>query len=542
MRKLLGLVLHNLDLKIAALLLAAVAWYYVATGGLVERRFEAVPVRVVELPPDVAVLRIDVPEVSITLKGPRAQLDLLEGRDLVVAIELGEASVDRSAALDVSVRVGGPNTRIAAAGGRAARLSGNIRLLAAEPDAVTLTLNSVTAKDLPVKVRLTGDPAAGFQVRPSVVPEKVRVRGPARLMESLREIPTEPIPIDGLRESFRLRARLQQEVVLRGRGPVSIRSEPPTVNVALDVVEEPQERQLTVPVRWAGVSPGLAVLKQSVESVPVTLKGPERLLRQLDSQSLQAVLDLSGERPPPGPPQERQDYILPSDLRQVGASVALNPRIECEFDEEPVVKYTIDRVESREVAVRVIPDGAPAEGYELGEPTLVPPRVTVRGARSAIEKLDALPVIVPVAGEDHTVSRTRTLPTDVSLGELGTVEVEVMPSQVEIVLPVREQRLTKTLEALPVHVLVDPRAAEGKAIRCQPAEVGPVAFVGPASAMEEFGPDDVTAYVTVTLEEAGAEEPLEVQFRIAEPMVRRADGPPPTVRITVRAPARRPGP
>ena len=84
MRKLLRLIFGNFDLKIAAAVLAAITWYYLVTGGLIEREFESVGIQVANLPPDVAVLSIDTERLALTLKGPRADLDRLEGRGLTI--------------------------------------------------------------------------------------------------------------------------------------------------------------------------------------------------------------------------------------------------------------------------------------------------------------------------------------------------------------------------------------------------------------------------------------------------------------------------
>ena len=74
--------------------------------------------------------------------------------------------------------------------------------------AITLVLWFVVSgrdiqRELAVEPHLEGKPAPAYEVKDVVVtPDKVRVTGPASHVTALEKVPTEPISVEGRRESF----------------------------------------------------------------------------------------------------------------------------------------------------------------------------------------------------------------------------------------------------------------------------------------------------------------------------------------------------
>lgn len=539
MRKLLDRVLHNIDLKVAAVLLALVTWYYLATAGIEERRYPRVSVRAVNLSEDVALLSADAREVEVTLRGPRGRLDVLEGLGLVAEIDLEDVAVEAGQALNRTIRLGGANIRVAGDAERSTPLPGDVRFASAEPAVVAVTLNRMTEKELTVQAELDGTPAQGFELKHSVSPPNVRVRGPFLLLQSLNAIFTERVSVEGLQKRREVMVRLQREVPTPDFGAVAIFPARPTVELTLDVVEKPAEKTIErVPVRLAAIPRNLAVIQQRGGEVAVRLRGPAKRLRDIDAQSLVVEISLEGEPPPPREPQHKSCFLLRKNIRQLaerGASLPLGSDIELLAIEPNTVTLTLDRVLTRELPVKAVLEGKPAEDYEVSEVTVVPERVRVRGPQSvvgALKAIETLPVLA--GGVTERLRRTVRLVEQVDAGKFRAVPVEPSQRLVDVVVAVAERTRRKTLEALPIHVVLTPEKVAGIRVEIEPRTIGPVAFVGPQSRMEAFGPDSVLAFVRLQITSVADLRPTirNVEFHIRDAKVHLApDTKPMTIKL-----------
>jgi len=549
MRKFFGRALHDIDLKIAAVVLAVITWYYLATEGLEERRYPRVPVRIIDLPADVALLSSDIREVGITLSGPRGRLDVLEERGLVAEINLEGVAVEVGQALNHSVRLGGANIRAVIDAQRSSPLLADVRFVGAVPPAVTMTLNRMTEKELTVQVEVDGSPAPGLDLRHTVFPQKVRVRGPFRLLQSLSTIPTEPISVEGLRERLRRTVHLQRELPTPDFGAVPIFPARPTVDVILEVAEKHEDKTIErVPVRLAALPDNLAVIQHDVDEVTVRLRGPKGRLRDIDAQSLVAEIHLEDEKPPPRAPQDKSCFLLRENIRQVaerGASLPLAHDVELLGVAPSTVQITLDRLLTRSVQVKPVLKGKPAEDYEVSEVAVVPETVSVRGPRAVVGKLQALATVpVQVAGVTERLRRTVQLVDRVDALPFRAVAVEPSQRLVDVVVAVAERTARKTLTGLPIHVVLTADKAAGIRVELEPARTGPVPFVGPQSRMKGLGPDSVVAFVRLQITSVADLRPTirNVEFHIRDPKVHLApDSKPITVKLEFppleRAPA-----
>ena len=536
MRKLYEHLRHDLDIKLAAMLLALVTWYYLATAGVEPRQFAGVPVRIANQPDDVALLSLDVREVTVELKGPRGRLDVLEGRGLVVEIDLKNVAVEPGQPLNRSIRVTASLVRAEATAGRTTPLLAEVSFLKANPEAVTLTLNRMTEREVPVRVEFEGEPAPGFEHKHTVTPQKVRVRGPFLLLQTLGSIATERISIAGIQKGREVKARLQREVARPKFGLVPIFPAQPTVNVSITVTEKPDEKTVErVPVRLAALPSNLAVIRQDIGEVAVRLKGPKGRLRDLDAQSLVAEINIEGETAP-REPEPKSCFLLRENIRHVvarGVSLPLDREIELLGVEPNTVQVTLDRLGTRTLPVKAVLDGQPAEGYELGEVAVVPESVTVRGPQSVVGKLKAIATLpVLVGGVTERLRRTARLVERVDAGKFKAVAIEPSQQLVDVVVDVTERTARKTLKGLPIHVVLTADKVGGIRVDLRPRVVEAVGFVGPKSRIEGFGPDAVVAFVRLQITTIADLRPTirTVEFHIRDPKVRLA---PDTKPITV---------
>ena len=182
---------------------------------------------------------------------------------------------------------------------------------------VTVPIEQVrTEKDVPVRVRVEGQPASGYWVVSySAQPDSVTLVGSPQELDTIRSVYTETVPIDGATRSFATTIDLVRPpgIGITGSNEVA---------VFVEVLPILTSREAEVAVTYVNLQPGMEV---SVEpsTVTVTLSGPAPVLRALQASSVIVSLNLSGlgtgtYAPIPdvsAPPQVRVDGIDPPRLR-----------------------------------------------------------------------------------------------------------------------------------------------------------------------------------------------------------------------------------
>ena len=543
MQKVLRALVHNLDLKIGALVLAAVTWYYLATAGLEERRYSRVAVRVVGLPPNSALLLQETRDVSVTLKGPRGQLDALEGSDLVAEIDLRKVPVKGTAPVKSSVSLGAGNIREAVGGGRSKPLRPEVSFVRADPRDAIATISSLHAKALKVKLSRTGNPPPGFVLDDSVEPSTVTVRGPWDVLRALSRIETETVSIEGLRKGHRVERNvaLQTKIKTATYGTVDVVPAKRTVTVSLSLTEKIGEKGFPrVRVGRPTAPKGFQLIHRSVAEVTLTLRGPQRLLDgELDERRLRVWVDLESTRPEPGRQllhrvrvgKEHIQRLLPDgewdplppdvELGEIGAQDPTGSTP----DE---IVFTLDPLDKRQLPVQPDFKGKPPEGYEVDYHSVVPETVEVWGPQSILRGLKAIktaPVWLSGLRERLPSIRVR-LVTTLEDKTYGPVPIQTDPDFVHVTVSVLERRLRKTLKGLPIRLLVAPEVAANAPVEITPAKLASVAFEGPSSVMKDFDESSIVAYVHVKAAHVTPGRPVDlpVEFRTSDPRVRLAPG------------------
>jgi YbbR domain-containing protein len=180
------LLLKNLRLKILALAFAAVLWFFVAgqsnteVGFLVTLGFKGIPRDLVmtSAPPAEVEVRVVGPKLFINNLSPTqiiAEFDLSGAKDGLNTYHLTPADIVRPMGINVSM----------------------IR-----PSSIDIRLEKLVTITLPVKVRLSGRPAAGYRVSAlSVTPGTVNAGVLKRQLKEIDTIYTKSIDLTGLKSS-----------------------------------------------------------------------------------------------------------------------------------------------------------------------------------------------------------------------------------------------------------------------------------------------------------------------------------------------------
>jgi YbbR domain-containing protein len=216
--KLLG---ENLPMKLISLAFAVVLWFFV----MGERRHEVshiVPVTYKGTPSELIIANQVPGSVEVAVSGPRALLSHLSSADMAIVVDLtgSEAGVTSFKRLEESLSI--------PAGLTVTRVS---------PAYVDVKLERIRDKQVPVRVVLSGEPAAGYRVRRvRVIPARVAISGAETELKTVSEVVTEGIDLGGVRESF------SQTVSLSHSRPFTYLKEQRTVEVQVQIVVDPTAR------------------------------------------------------------------------------------------------------------------------------------------------------------------------------------------------------------------------------------------------------------------------------------------------------------
>lgn len=181
-----------------------------------------------------------------------------------------------------------------------------------------------------------------------------------------------------------------------------------------------------VPVQLIGQDPGLVISNEIPTEVDVTLRAPRSVWEviEADSQSVQAILDLSGL----SSGEHRLDLQIQINARPVKI-ISVSPR---------TVTFTLEALSTKTFKVDLSLRGEAAIGYQVGGASLDPLEVVVAGAESQVQKVVRVRVSANLSGIRENfdqMTRVEVLDED----GLKVDGVTVSPDTVHLTLPVSQQ-------------------------------------------------------------------------------------------------------
>jgi YbbR domain-containing protein len=257
------LFVENVPLKLVSLGLATLLWFVIAGEKTSEMGVSA-PLELQNFPKDLEVTGepVDTVEVRIGPGDVSAQLDLAglqEGRHIV---HLTDKSI---------------------------RMPFGVKVVKITPSILNLDLERTVQKMVPVRPRLMGRPASGFEVgEVKSDPVEVRIAGPRSRVHDVDSAFTEPLSVEGAQAAV-------SDVVNMGlEDPLLRVLGSPRVRVTVRIQEEEGERVLEgLPVDVRG---GAGAVRPA--AVRVVVAGASSLLRTLVPADVHASVDLSKATPP----------------------------------------------------------------------------------------------------------------------------------------------------------------------------------------------------------------------------------------------------
>ena len=208
-----GVLFRNWPLKVGALALSTILWVYVAAEQPTSKFIDVVVE--LDLPPDLALAR-PAPQVRAAVTGPWREVTKLYDSPLTVHLAVpASAGPPLWQAVLVPSDIQVPH-------------EARVTIQDVEPRGIELDIDRVVRKDVPVAVRATVEPEAGFTLARSVAvtPATVRISGPRALVAAVDSFPTEAIEIKGVTGPF------ERVVALDTVGHALLRVSPREVTVS----------------------------------------------------------------------------------------------------------------------------------------------------------------------------------------------------------------------------------------------------------------------------------------------------------------------
>ncbi len=271
---------NNIGLKLGSLFLAIILWITITGQGIDEQKLRNVPYQIRNVPDGLIVTDKGVGVVDLHIRGPRSLLPAIRPEDSSIVLTLSPDTIIGETKIDIAhnnVYLPYPN---------------QTSLLQISPSEVSVTLDEMTSKSVPIRPHLRGNPHPDYQLGEwRVDPEQAEVQGPKSYLEHLELIYTETIDISNQTMSF------NERVSIKPASPLISVIRPARASARIEIQERIIERAFTdfnVSVLPEETEPGFRV---EPETVTLTLTGPAALLNRLRPAELQLVADWT-EMPP----------------------------------------------------------------------------------------------------------------------------------------------------------------------------------------------------------------------------------------------------
>jgi len=258
--------IKNLPLRLLSMGIAAGLWIFVNAGQRSAFDELNVPINYRHLPAGLVIVNHPADWVKIQVTGTRTLLSLLNPERLTVRLDLsgigpGQASYKINPTMFVVPR--------------------GTTVTSVSPSEVILDVDRVVQRDIPVRVEVDGKPASGYEVAGTEAkPATVMAIGPSRYVNTLAQIPTEPLEINDAS------ADVERRVDLENPNPaVALTAMRVDAKVAVaEKISDREFRAVNVTVRDSNYKFNVAPTRATV-----TIRGPMLKLQGLDPNSLAYV-------------------------------------------------------------------------------------------------------------------------------------------------------------------------------------------------------------------------------------------------------------
>lgn len=183
----------NLILKLVSLFFAVFLWYFVVGEDKIDTTVY-VPLEITNLPQDLVISNQFRKQIEVTLNGPRGLVRSVSSQHITRPVNLIDAQ---------------PGIHVIKNTPESIKLPNGIQVQNIRPANITLTIDRLLKKELPIKPVLKGSPANGYEVAAIIAtPPTLGLKAPASTLEKEVFLLTQPIDISGKKSAFTIQTPL----------------------------------------------------------------------------------------------------------------------------------------------------------------------------------------------------------------------------------------------------------------------------------------------------------------------------------------------
>jgi len=177
---------RNWVLKLISFFFALFLWYFVAGEDKVDMNV-FIPIEIVNLPRDLVISNQFKKQLEVTVTGQRSQIRGLADQNITRSVDLSLAEPGKFVIDNIPESIPFP---------------WGINVLRLQPATVTLLIDSLIEKKLPVKPVITGSPPPGFELTSLILePAAITITGPKNILDEEQGLITNIIDITNMKES-----------------------------------------------------------------------------------------------------------------------------------------------------------------------------------------------------------------------------------------------------------------------------------------------------------------------------------------------------
>lgn len=174
---------QELLLFLVSLGLGTLIWFLVVGADQMDMTL-TVPIEILNLPQQTVIYNQYRKDAKVTLRGPRTIMQEMRSRSLSLPIDLSQVKP--------------PDTVVISTDSLPLQLPGGVSMLRIQPASITLSIDELTEKDIPVQATTKGKLAPGYALQDiTLSPENILVSGPRSLLERQQSLKTVPVDLDG---------------------------------------------------------------------------------------------------------------------------------------------------------------------------------------------------------------------------------------------------------------------------------------------------------------------------------------------------------
>lgn len=210
------------------------------------------------------------------------------------------------------------------------------------------------------------------------------------------------------------------------------------------------------------------VVQSETSSVQVQVSAPSDVWAQLKPEEFKAQVDASKVTP---------------GLQEVPVKVtSSDPRVRIRATEPSEVFLKVEKLETKNVPVEVVPSGAVPFGYQSGTPSVTPGQVQISGPESAVNQVKSVAVNVSLDGVTQSIDQT-VAPTPQNVSSADAAQITVNPAKVLVDVPINQKLSYKTV---PIQVNLAGQVALGYQIVGETVDPQTVTLVGDPEALKQL--------------------------------------------------------